>query len=110
MSASTTELIGTPELAQTSGATFRQLDFWARRGYLVPAVEAKGSGTKRRYTLDAINRARVMASFSRLFTSNPPSELLELIGTTDPPWLLRNDSIRITIEQVVFDAVSPLDR
>ena len=40
----------TADVAHLSGASYRQLDYWARTRLLVPSVEAKGSGTQRRYT------------------------------------------------------------
>ncbi len=42
-------MMSTTELAQHSGATIRQLDFWIRSGVLTPEVQARGSGTSRRF-------------------------------------------------------------
>lgn len=40
-----------PQVCQIVGITYRQLDYWARTGLLVPSItEAKGSGTQRRYS------------------------------------------------------------
>ncbi len=40
-----------PQVCQLVGISYRQLDYWARTGLLRPSVaEAKGSGTKRRYS------------------------------------------------------------
>lgn len=38
------QLLTTRELAQASGATARQLDYWIRRGYLIPATLGHGTG------------------------------------------------------------------
>ena len=40
-----------PQVCQLVGISYRQLDYWARTGLLRPSLaEAKGSGTKRRYS------------------------------------------------------------
>lgn len=41
--------ISTMQVARLSGATFRQLDYWARLGVLVPDGNGKGSGAFRSY-------------------------------------------------------------
>lgn len=39
------------EICEQTGASYRQLDYWVRSGWLSPSVsEANGSGTKRRYS------------------------------------------------------------
>src|SRR4051812_2931748 len=38
------------ELAKRAGVTFRQIDYWARAGWLIPSVsDTQGSGTWRRF-------------------------------------------------------------
>jgi DNA-binding transcriptional MerR regulator len=45
------EGFGGPQVCQLVGISYRQLDYWARTGLLRPSLaEAKGSGTKRRYS------------------------------------------------------------
>jgi len=42
---------GGPQVCALVGITYRQLDYWARTGLLRPSVaEARGSGSKRRYS------------------------------------------------------------
>lgn len=38
-----------PEVCRATGITYRQLDYWARQGYLVPEIEAAGQGSRRLY-------------------------------------------------------------
>ena len=40
----------TTDVSRFSGASIRQLDYWCRIGALVPTIDARGSGTQRRYT------------------------------------------------------------
>jgi DNA-binding transcriptional MerR regulator len=43
------------------GITYRQLDYWARTGLLVPSIAtAKGSGTKRRYSYHDVLELKVI--------------------------------------------------
>lgn len=51
--------MNTTELVQETGATFRQLDFWARQGYLRP-VGGEGSGRLRDWPGDEVRVAKVM--------------------------------------------------
>jgi hypothetical protein len=37
------------ELTAISGATYRQVDFWCRAGYLKPSTPARGIGSVRRF-------------------------------------------------------------
>jgi DNA-binding transcriptional MerR regulator len=49
-----------------TGTTYRQLDYWVRRGLLEPAVAANGSGTKRRWTTEDLGRVRRLRLASHL--------------------------------------------
>lgn len=50
-------------VCEIAGITYRQLDYWARTGLLVPSARAAaGSGTQRGYTDDDILRACVIAT------------------------------------------------
>lgn len=52
----------TAEAARLSGLTPRQLDHWARQGFLCPSVqEASGYGSCRRYSFSDIAKLRVAA-------------------------------------------------
>lgn len=58
--------LSTMEVVEQTGASYRQLDYWARQGVLVPAVEAAGSGTARRYTKAQARAACALARLSKL--------------------------------------------
>ena len=50
-----------PQVCQLVGITYRQLDYWARTGLLRPSLaEAKGSGTKRRYSYRDVLELKVI--------------------------------------------------
>jgi DNA-binding transcriptional MerR regulator len=43
--------VRTPDVSRLTGATYRQLDYWARQGYIRPSLgAAAGSGTQREYS------------------------------------------------------------
>lgn len=76
----------TPEACRLAGVTYRQADHWARCGTLVPAVEAKGSGTQRRYTG---RQVRTMWALGRLALLGLPASLLREAAATlcdAPAW------------------------
>lgn len=57
----------TPMVQELTGASFRQLDWWARRGVLVPSIaDANGSGTQRRYSDDDVRAVRVVRALAEL--------------------------------------------
>ena len=60
-------MLSTAELCRQSGVTYRQAQHWAMRGYLQPAVESSGSGSRRWWSPTSISEAvilRELAPFS----------------------------------------------
>ena len=56
------DAFSTAEAARVSGLTPRQLDHWARQGFLCPSVqEASGYGSSRRYSFADLVKLRVAA-------------------------------------------------
>jgi DNA-binding transcriptional MerR regulator len=56
------DAFSTAEAARISGLTPRQLDHWARQGFLCPSVqEASGYGSSRRYSFADLVKLRVAA-------------------------------------------------
>jgi DNA-binding transcriptional MerR regulator len=52
-----------PQVCALVGITYRQLDYWARTGLLVPTIAvAKGSGSKRRYSYHDVLELKVIKS------------------------------------------------
>jgi DNA-binding transcriptional MerR regulator len=52
---------GGPQVCRIVGITYRQLDYWARTGLVVPSIEpAHGSGTRRRYAYRDLIALRVI--------------------------------------------------
>lgn len=49
-----------PQVCALTGATYRQVDYWCRRGYLVEAVAAQGSGSQRLFDPVAVTTCAVM--------------------------------------------------
>jgi hypothetical protein len=54
-----------PEAADLSGITYRQLDYWARRGWVVPARVAGGKVPRRVYTAADIVRLAALGHLGR---------------------------------------------
>lgn len=48
------------EVCQRAGVTYRQLDYWGRRGF-IPCQETKGSGYPRRFTEDDVTYIALFA-------------------------------------------------
>ena len=58
--------ISAPEASRLAGITYRQLDYWARRGWVVPSVEAgTGRPGRRLYSPDDIVRLATLGHLGR---------------------------------------------
>ncbi len=50
-----------PQVCKIVGITYRQLDYWARTGLLLPSIsEARGSGSQRRYSYTDLVQLKVI--------------------------------------------------
>lgn len=49
------------EVARLARITYRQLDHWTRKGWVVPIEEHTGSGVPRHFTNDETEHVRIMA-------------------------------------------------
>lgn len=55
-----------PDFAAVSGLTYREVDYWVRRGVLRPVVEARGSGSQRRFDPLEVRVAIVVRALRRM--------------------------------------------
>lgn len=62
----TTTMIGSQELADAAGVTYRQLDYWVRNGTLTPTVESTGSGRPRAWDPDMVGVVALLGLVSKL--------------------------------------------
>jgi DNA-binding transcriptional MerR regulator len=60
MLATAVETYSTREAVDLAGVTYRQADYWIRRGLVEPHVNPLGSGTRRRWTIEDILALRVV--------------------------------------------------
>lgn len=60
------ETFSGPDTCRDAGITYRQLDYWTRRGFIRPVGKSNpGSGAQRRYTAAEVEIARVLGVLSR---------------------------------------------
>lgn len=62
--AAETAVIPAAEVCQRAGVTYRQLDYWGRRGF-IPRQETGGSGYPRRFTEDDVTYIALFAKLIR---------------------------------------------
>lgn len=48
------------ETCEQVGCTYRMLDYWVRTGHVRPTVEARGSGSRRRFTRRDVRSVRLV--------------------------------------------------
>jgi DNA-binding transcriptional MerR regulator len=66
-SITTQRALSARQVAEVTGATYRQLDYWARVDVLHPSISrANGSGSRRRYSLDDARAARALVLLSAI--------------------------------------------
>lgn len=58
--------IPTRAAAEAVGVSYRVLDNWSRCGVLEADVEAEGSGSRRQYSAETVEVARVLAALTEL--------------------------------------------
>jgi DNA-binding transcriptional MerR regulator len=68
----------TDAVADMTGATYRNLDYWVRKGLLKPHHPMPGSGTVRYWRLIDVRVARALVAFSALGVTN--SRMYEAIS------------------------------
>lgn len=78
-------MFSTRRVAELSGASYRQLDYWARIGALRPEVEANGSGSRRRYTVRQVALARCAVLLFGMGAQSTPA-LWALRQLAIAPW------------------------
>ena len=60
------DVISAPQAADLAGITYRQLDHWARKGWVVPSIsEGQGRSGRRLYSLEDVVRLQFLAHLGR---------------------------------------------
>jgi DNA-binding transcriptional MerR regulator len=73
-------VISGPQAAELAGITYRQLDYWARQGWLQPSVDrGRGRSNRRLYSPDDVIRLAALAHLGR--TKADVGALAPILGT-----------------------------
>lgn len=100
----------TPKVSKVTGATFRQLDYWARLGLFGGEVTSKGSGSNREWDPVQVILAKALSLLSRLGASAKYGRLrriepaLRALHATNPDL---NDCWLILTEDRAFVSQGP---
>jgi len=73
-------LVSTPEAAQRVGLSFRQIDHYVRTHAVYPTSAAAGSGSKRGWSADDVERLRLIAAATASITSGNVPSIIPIIG------------------------------
>ena len=87
----------TVEVANAVGASYRQVDYWLRRGYIAKGPGSLGSGNPRRLTLAHALQAGALAEFRRAGVR------LDEVGTVDVRRLLTGKPVTLGAVTLQFD-------
>lgn len=93
--------LSTTEAAQQANTTFRQLDWWARNGYVTPSiVDAAGSGSSRRWSHADVDALIAIVRVARDLASLQPVGAMpgELVTRIWEAWHDHPTAAKITIE------------
>lgn len=82
------ETFSAPRTCELAHVTYRQLDYWVRTGLVVPSVEARGSGTRRRFSRRDVQIVAALGHVEIAFGIRPL--LAAALRTVDPlpPWVV----------------------
>lgn len=99
-----------PRVCDLAGITYRQLDYWARIGLVVPSLaEARGSGTQRRYSACDVVCARVVRTLS-LYGFGQVNQTRGVIDLVRERWdLLGPDAFLVVARRDARLLLDPLD-
>lgn len=78
------------EIIRDAGITYRQLDYWTRRGYVRELNPAAGSGINRRYSAQEVWRIRLMAQLVNAGLSLDAAINLTFTGEYDDKGVYRS--------------------
>lgn len=96
--------------AKASGLTYRQVDYLARSGVVVPEVAAEGSGSQRGYGPYELALLMIWRDITRVFGNRAPKhplmrEVCESIGRTSTVELKKGSvSFSVDLAAVLYEA------
>lgn len=70
--------MSTTDVCRSTGATYRQVDHWCRKGYIDGVGSWVGSGHRRRFTRDQVGRVQALIRASQI-KELPLDELADLL-------------------------------
>ena len=76
------DVISGPAAAEAAGISYRQLDHWARKGWVVPSIQkAAGKTSRRVYSAEDVMRLRILKQFAQ--AAWPLQEVAEELADAD---------------------------
>ena len=98
--------LGSRQVAELAGIPYRTLDRWIRSGLLTCSTSAKGTGTRREFSLVDVVRVRVVAQLRRQGVSlqtvrRVVRELTERWGIHDP--LTQSERLVVSGDKLFWD-------
>lgn len=91
--------IGSLDIVDETGATFRQLDWWVRHG-VVPTLglSSPGSGNQREFHENVLPRVKLLVSVSKAFSNRTSVETLRKIyNAYDVGFITLDDNIDLIV-------------
>jgi DNA-binding transcriptional MerR regulator len=74
----TSNRIGSTELCEATGLTYRALDYWCRNGVIPDGGNAGGSGSRRSFDAAIVPKVRVVAQVAQAFQNKDVGQLSTL--------------------------------
>lgn len=93
--------VGSVELCELTGLTYRQLDYWVRAGVLPDDGTSGGSGSRRTFAGSIIPRVEILVRVARAFASKDVGQLAlatyqDIYDHYDRGWVEVAPGVRIT--------------
>jgi len=98
--------VDSKELMALTGATYRQIDYWCRQGYIQPVGDGTpGSGHRRRFNTTIIDKVKLITRISQAF-ERPNSPLKHIVDHYDEGVYDLGDGIHLTWDVIEIERES----
>lgn len=102
-----TETVSAVEACRLAGVSYRQADYWVREGLVTPAVEARGSGSARRFAPEDVQAlALVKVLLARQVSHRSIQEAQAFLGTSRGFLWVQGDVVGVGDEYDLVEAMA----
>lgn len=101
------ETISSVELQELTGASYRQIDYWCRQGYIQPVGDGTpGTGQRRRFDPAIVRKVKLITKISKAF-ERPNSPLGQIADRYEDGEFDMGDGVYLTWDVIEIEREVP---